>query len=140
MRAFIALTIAVLLAASICVAGDPETINVTAKLEEIPSKFPPDDLYDYAYVMKYRVTEGKLANQIIYVAHYKPRRARNKIKDKMKKHVDGNLKRFKVGDVHKMTLHPKLDSIWTDAVEDRYFNTDRKSIRYWCLKVDKLKK
>src|SRR4051794_22578863 len=33
--------------------GDPEPISVTAKLVEIPSKFPPDDLYDYAYVMRY---------------------------------------------------------------------------------------
>ena len=34
--------------------------KVTAKLVEIPSKFPPDDLYDYAYVMRYEVVGGPL--------------------------------------------------------------------------------
>jgi hypothetical protein len=140
MRACIAFSMIGLLTASICLAGEPQTIQVTAKLVEIPSKFPPDDLYDYAYVMKYQVTEGSLANQIIYVAHYKPRRARDQIEDKMKPYVGGTLKRFKVGDVHQMTLNPKLDAVWTGAVEDRYFNADRNSIRYWCLKVDKRKK
>ena len=35
-----------------------EPITVTAKLVEIPSSFPPDDLYDYAYVMRYVVVGG----------------------------------------------------------------------------------
>ena len=35
-------------------------LNVTAKLVEVPSKFPPDDLYDYAYVMRYEVIGGPL--------------------------------------------------------------------------------
>ena len=35
--------------------SEPASITVTAKLVEIPSAFPPDDLYDYAYVMRYEV-------------------------------------------------------------------------------------
>ena len=35
-------------------------IQVKAKLIEIPGKFPPDDLYDYAYVLKYQVIGGTL--------------------------------------------------------------------------------
>ena len=86
--------------------------------------------------MKYEVIGGKLDKQTLLVAHYKPRLPRKKIKDKMKKFVKGKLKKFKEGAVHKMLLDPKLEKIWQDALVDEYFATDKKSIRYWCLKVD----
>jgi len=124
------------LAVSPALGGDKEKIEVSAKLVEIPGKFPPDDLYDYTYVMKYEVQGGKLDKQTILVAHYKPRRPRKKIKDKMKKFVGGKLKKFKEGAVHKMVLDPDLQKIWKDALVDEYFATDKKSTRYWCLKVD----
>jgi hypothetical protein len=113
--------------------------EVTAKLVEVPGKFPPDDLYDYAYVMRYTVIGGKLDGKTIYVAHYKPRRARNKIRDKMKKYVAGKLKRFKEGAVHKLVLAP-LKNVWKGAVEDKFFSKDRKSPRFWCLQADRAKK
>jgi hypothetical protein len=113
------------------------TIEVTAKLVKIPGKMPPDELYDYAFVMKYQVVGGKLDKQPIYVAHYKPRRPRGKITDKMKKYVKGSLKRFREGDVHKMKLAPKIKKIWKGAVVDEFFATDRKSKRWFCLKVDR---
>ena len=34
------------------------TAEVTAQLVEIPGPFPPNDLYNYAYILKYKVTEG----------------------------------------------------------------------------------
>src|SRR5262245_17959343 len=46
-------------------------VTVTAKLVEIPSKPPPDELYDYAFVMRYEVIGGPLDKQSILVAHYK---------------------------------------------------------------------
>jgi hypothetical protein len=114
----------------------PETLEVKAKLVEIPSQFPPDDLYDYAYVMKYEVVGGKLDKQILFVAHYKPKAKRSEIKDKMKAYVSGSLKRFKQGDLHQLTLQPAMDKIWKGAVVDEFLATDKKSPRYWCLKVD----
>ena len=114
-------------------------LTVTAELVEIPSKFPPDDLYDYAFVMKYKVLDGELAGKNILVAHYKPRQARKKIKDEMKKFVAGKLKRFKQGLKHKLVLAANLEKIWQGAVIDDFFATDRKSTRYWCLQVDKAK-
>src|SRR5580765_5570903 len=54
--------------------ADPDAagvITVTAKLVEIPSKPPPDELYDYAFVMRYEVIGGPLDKQSILVAHYK---------------------------------------------------------------------
>lgn len=113
-----------------------EPIVVTAQLVEIPSSFPPDDLYDYAYVMRYLVTNGPLEKQQILVAHYKPRVPRSKIKDAMKAHVGGKLRSFTQGDTHKLKLTPDLKAIWKGALVDEFAATDRKSIRYWCLEAD----
>ena len=138
MKTLLIAALGCLLAAPLASAGDLE-VKVTAKLVEIPSKFPPDDLYDYAYVMKYEVTKGDMKGKTILVAHYKPRQKRKKIKDRMKEFVGGKLKKFKQGDVHEMVLDPKLDKIWQGAVVDDFFATDRKSTRYWCLKVNPAK-
>jgi len=111
-------------------------VEVTAKLVEIPSKIPPDDLYDYAYVMRYQVQGGAMDGQQILVAHYKPLVPRSKIKDKMKARVGGKLRSFNQGDVHKLKLAADLKSIWKGALVDEYAATDHKSVRYWCLQVD----
>src|SRR4051812_16463307 len=116
--------------------ADSAPLEVTAKLVEIPSKLPPDDLYDYAYVMRYQVQGGPLDKQFVLVAHYKPLQPRSKIKDKMKAQVSGKLRNFTVGDVHKLKLNPDLKSVWKGALVDEYAATDRKSIRYWCLQAD----
>ena len=117
-------------------ANAAEAIEVTAKLVEIPSKIPPDDLYDYAYVMRYQVQGGPLDKQFLLVAHYKPLQPRSKIKDKMKAQVSGKVRSFNTGDVHKLKLSPDLKSIWKGALVDEYAATDHKAIRYWCLQAD----
>jgi len=122
--------------ATLARADADETLVVTGKLVEIPSKFPPDDLYDYAYVMRYEAIGGPLDKSSILVAHYKPRQARAKIKDKMKDYVGGKLRSFTVGDVHKMKLSSDLKKIWKGPLVDEFAATDRKSVRYWCLEVD----
>src|SRR4051794_16810196 len=130
----------VALAASSAAAADPAPaaapLTVTAKLVEIPGKFPPDDLYDYAYVMRYEVIGGPMDKQTILVAHYKPRQPRGKIKDQMKDKVGGKLRSFKQGDVHKLELSPDLKKIWQGALVDEFAATDRKSVRYWALSAD----
>jgi hypothetical protein len=135
-HAVIVATLAVVLVAAAAVAAEPTPTVVSAKLVEIPSKFPPDDLYDYAYVMRYEVQGGALDKQSILVAHYKPRQPRNKIKDAMKPHVGGKLRSFVKGDVHKLKLDPNLKKIWTGALVDEFAATDRKSVRYWALEAD----
>jgi hypothetical protein len=109
---------------------------VTARLLKIPGKFPADELYDYAYVMQYQVEGGAMDKQTLLVAHYKPRRARNEIDDGMKKIVGGSLKRFEVGALHQLTLTPDMRKVWKGAVVDEFFDSDRKSKRYFCLKAD----
>jgi hypothetical protein len=116
--------------------AEGSALEVTAKLVEIPSKPPPDDLYDYAYVMRYQVEGGPLDKQFLLVAHYRPLQPRSKIKDKMKSQVGGKLRSFNQGDVHKLRLSPDLKEIWKGALVDEYASTDRKSIRYWCLQAD----
>jgi hypothetical protein len=119
------------------VAGDaPDVVEVKAKLVEIPSKPPPDDLYDYAYVMKYEVVGGTLDKQTILVAHYKPLQPRSKIKDKMKASVGGKLRSFVPGETHKLKLSSDLKKIWKGPLIDEFSATDRKSVRYWCLEAD----
>ena len=111
-------------------------VSVRAKLVEIPSSLPPDDLYDYAYVMRYEVIGGPMDKQSILVAHYKPLQPRSKIKDAMKAHVSGKLRSFVQGDVHKLKLSPDLKKIWKGPLVDEFAATDHKSVRYFCLVAD----
>jgi hypothetical protein len=136
-QAFLAVAALLVLSAATSARADSAApLEVTAKLVEIPSKLPPDDLYDYAYVMRYQVQGGPLDKQFILVAHYKPLQPRSKIKDKMKSQVGGKLRSFNTGDVHKLKLLADLKSVWKGALVDEYAATDRKSVRYWCLQVD----
>ena len=133
----VAFTVLLALAAGApALAAEPASVSVTAKLVEIPTSFPPDDLYDYAYVMRYEVTGGPMDKQSILVAHYKPRQPRSKIKDKMKAFVRGKVRSFSAGDVHKLKITPDLKKVWTGALVDEFAATDRKSVRYWALEVD----
>ena len=69
-----------------------DTLEITARLIEIPGKFPPNDLYNYVYIMKYRVIKvikGKYSESEILVGHYNPRIPRKQINDKMDNLVDG---------------------------------------------------
>lgn len=125
-----------MLAAARALADDPPSIEVTAKLVEIPTPFPPDEIHDYAYVMRYQVTGGAMDKQMLLVAHYKPRQPRNKIQDKMKPFVRGKVRSFVVGDVHRLKLTADLKKIWTGALVDEFAATDRKSVRYWALETD----
>ena len=115
---------------------EPQPVELTAKLVEIPSKFPPNDLYDYAYVMRYEVIGGPKDKASILVAHYKPRLPRSKIEGKMKAFVSGKVRSFNQGDVHKLKLSGDLKKIWKGPLVDEFAATDKKSIRYWSLVAD----
>ncbi len=110
---------------------------MTAKLIEIPGAFPANELYNYAYVMKYKVLKvmrGTYTDADILVGHYNPRLAREEIKDEQDSKVGGNVKSFAVGDVHYLVLS-QLDGVYTGAVEDDYFKEKRP--RYWASWADK---
>ena len=111
---------------------------LTAEVAEIPGTFPANDLYNYAYIMKYKVVEvhkGEYADPDILVGHYNPRMTRMEVKDDQDAKVGGNAKSFQVGDRHYLVLD-NLDGIWSGAIEDEYYKDRRK--RYWALWADKL--
>ncbi len=111
---------------------------ITAKLDDIPGEYPANDIYNYAYIMRYKVikvVQGSYADSVILVGHYNPRFAREEIKDEQGSKVGGNVKSFTVGDVNYLVL-TNLEKNWNGAVEDGYFKDKR--TRYWALWADKL--
>ncbi len=116
-----------------------ENLRVEGKLSEIPGKMPPNDLYNYVYVLKYKVTkvvEGKFDGKEILVGVYNPLIARGQVKDKMADKSKGDVRAFKVGDKHTLKL-VKLEGNYDGAVEDEYF--DDESERYLAVEVLKSK-
>ncbi|MDY6284758.1 MAG: hypothetical protein SPL19_01485 [Fibrobacter sp.] len=116
-----------------------ENLTVEGKLSEIPGKMPPNDLYNYVYVLKYKVTkvvEGKFDGKEILVGVYNPLIARGQVKDKMVDKSKGDVRAFKVGDKHTLKL-VKLEGNYDGAVEDEYF--DDESERYLAVEVLKSK-
>jgi hypothetical protein len=111
---------------------------LTAELAEISGPFPANELYNYAFIMKYKVLkvlQGEYPDADILVGHYNPRIARADITDDQKQFVGGTLKTFRVGDKHYLVL-ADFDGIWNGAVEDDYYK-DRRA-RYWARWVDPL--
>ena len=110
------------------------TAEVTAELVEIPAPFPPNDLYNYAYVMKYRVLKvhrGQVPVGQILVGQYNPLKARESAQDDVSGRVGGHLRAFRAGDVHRMALTSPLDRFWMGGIVDEYFN--EKGTRYWAI-------
>jgi hypothetical protein len=118
-----------------------DTLVVNAKLIEIPGKLPPNDLYNYVYIMKYQIlniVKGTCTDKEILVGQYNPLIARNMIKDKMDQYVNGNVKTFATGEKHVLKLITPIESIWKDAIEDEYFDSDLP--KYYAIQTDMLTK
>jgi hypothetical protein len=114
-----------------------DTLVIIARITEIPGKFAPNDLYNYVYIMKYRVlnvVKGAYKGQEILIGHYNPLIPRSQIKDQMKKFVSGNAQKFEVGAKHQLTLITPIDKVWKEAIEDEY--PDSELEKYYALKTD----
>ena len=108
--------------------------EVTARLLEIPGEFPANDLYNYAYVLKYQVLEvhrGNIDAKEIFVAHYNPLKPRSGAQDEGSGKVGGTVNAFKAGDTHRMALEWPLDQHWMGGIIDKYFG--QQGVRYWAL-------
>jgi len=119
------------------VAKTGDTLVVVARITEIAGKFAPNDLYNYVYIMKYRIlslVKGAYKGQDILIGHYNPLIPRGQIKDNMKKFVSGNVEKFEVGAKQKITLIAPIDKVWKDAVDDEY--SDSELEKYFALKTD----
>ena len=86
--------------------------EVSARLIEIPGDFPANDLYNYAYVLKYRILKvhrGKVDGDEIFVAHYNPLKPRRIAQDELSGKLGGNVEKFLAGSVHRMALAGPVD-------------------------------
>jgi hypothetical protein len=115
------------------------TVEVTAKLVDITGQFPPNKLYDYVYVMKYRVLRthrGKLEGEEIFVGHYNPLKPRAGAEDKFSGRIGGSVGSFKVGEVHRLALEAPLDQqMPMVGLIDKYIK--EKGARYWAIWTDR---
>jgi hypothetical protein len=110
------------------------SVEVTAQLTEIPGKFPSNDLYNYAYVFKYRILKvhrGNVPAGEILVAQYNPLKPRREAQDDVSGKVGGRVETFRAGDVHRMAMEVPLDQFWMGGVVDKYF--EEKGTRYWAI-------
>jgi hypothetical protein len=114
--------------------------EVTAKLIDIRSEFPPNKLYDYVYVMKYHVLKvhrGPVPEADLFVGHYNPLKTRANARDKFSGPIGGNVDQFKVGDVHRLALEAPLDQSYMGGIIDKYIQ--EKGTRYWAIWTDRAK-
>ena len=110
------------------------TAEVTAQLVEIPGPFPPNDLYNYAYVLKYKVLKvhrGSIPEAELLVAQYNPLKPREQAQDDVSGNVGGHVTSFRAGDIHRMALETPLDHFWMGGIVDKYFATT--GTRYWAV-------
>ncbi|MBD3315424.1 MAG: hypothetical protein GF344_06525 [Chitinivibrionales bacterium] len=117
--------------------GGDDTLVITARVVEIPGTFPPNDLYNYVYVMKYRVLDvekGDYDGREILVGHYNPLIPRSQVDDKMDEYVDGNVKKFEKGSKQRLVLVSPISKVWNEAMEDEYF--DSEDPKFYALKAD----
>ena len=118
------------------------SIEVTARLVETPGleewdgEFPSNDLgYDYVYILKYQVEathRGTLQEKTILVGQYNPLKPRAEAADVRCPDLGGDLKRFRVGDVHRMALEVPIDDYYMGPIINKYFDRPKgKGPLYW---------
>ena len=111
------------------------SIEVTARLEEIRGELIDDPMYDYAHVMKYKVLQvhrGQVAQDTIYVGHYNPAEPRASVADARVQEIGGNVRQFRVGDIHRMALEVPIDDHYMGGIINKYFGEMDDPI-YWAV-------
>ena len=116
--------------------------EVTAQLVEIRGAFIDEPMYDYAFVMKYKVLKvhrGDIKGGTVYVGHYNPLKPRDKVADARVPDIGGNLQKFTVGGVHRMALEVPIDDNYMGGIVNRYFGEDTGPI-YWAVWTNRASK
>ena len=111
------------------------SIEVTARLEEIRGDLINDPLYDYAHVMKYKLLEihrGEVNKETMYIGHYNPAKPRDKVADARVQVIGGNVKQFRVGDIHRMALEVPIDNYYMGGIINKYFGEVNEPV-YWAI-------
>ncbi|MBN1509751.1 MAG: hypothetical protein JW955_23085 [Sedimentisphaerales bacterium] len=111
------------------------SIEVTAQLVEIPGEVRNDPLYDYAHVMKYKLLQihrGEVNKETMYIGHYNPAKPRDKAADARVQQIGGNVKQFRVGDIHRMALEVPIDDYYMGGIINKYFGQVNEPV-YWAI-------
>lgn len=115
------------------------TIEVTAQLLEIPDgAIFKRDLYDYATVLKYRVSKvhrGTVPGDTIYVGHYNPWKPRAEAADPRARNIGGNLRQFQARQVHHLALEVPIEDFFMGGIVNKYFGQATNTI-YWAVWTD----
>jgi len=118
------------------------SIEVTARLEEIRGELRNDPLYDYAHVMKYKVLQvhrGQVNKETIYIGHYNPAKPRDKVADARVREIGGNVRQFRVGDIHRMALEVPIDNYFMGGIINKYFGEVNDPV-YWAIWINQVVK
>ncbi len=118
------------------------SIEVTARLEEIRGELRNDPLYDYAHVMKYTLLEvhrGEVNKETMYIGHYNPAKPRDKVADARVQEIGGNVKQFRVGDIHRMALEVPIDDHFMGGIINKYFGEVNEPV-YWAIWTNRVVK
>ncbi len=111
------------------------SVEVTAELLEIPGEVRNDPLYDYAHVVKYKVLtvhRGQVDKDVIYVGQYNPAKPRDAAADARVGQIGGNLRQFRVGDVHRLAMEVPIDDYYMGGIINKYFGQTEDPV-YWAL-------
>jgi len=111
------------------------SVEVTAELLEIPGEVRNDPMYDYAHVMKYKVLtvhRGQVEKDVIYVGQYNPAKPRDAAADARVGQIGGNLRQFRVGDVHRLAMEVPIDDYYMGGIINKYFGQTEDPV-YWAL-------
>ena len=118
------------------------SIEVTAQLVEIRGDLINDPLYDYAHVMKYRLLQvhrGEVNKETMYIGHYNPAKPRDQVADARVQEIGGNVRQFRVGDIHRMALEVPIDDYYMGGIINKYFGEVNEPI-YWAIWTNKVVK
>jgi len=118
------------------------SIEVTARLEEIRGELRNDPLYDYAHVMKYTLLEvhrGEVNKETMYIGHYNPAKPRDKVADARVQEIGGNVKQFRVDDIHRMALEVPIDDHFMGGIINKYFGEVNEPV-YWAIWTNRVVK
>lgn len=130
--------LALLAAAAATGCGRPGSVELVARLVEVPpGAIREDPLYNYAAILKYEVVRrdrGPEVEPVIYVAHYNPRKPRARAADRFITGVGGTLKTFRAGDLHRLCLEPDAEKWYVGGVINFYLGAA--DTIYWAVRTD----
>lgn len=112
------------------------TVEVTAKLVDIVGPFPPNDIYDYAYVMKYEIVavHRGAASGTVLVGQYNPLKKRAEAADERSGEIGGNVTRFRTGDLHRLALDLPIDNFCMAGIVNEYAEKEPSDAPiYWAI-------